>query len=370
MAKIKEDEIVYDVQDITINTRFVNLLLADGNDFGVDIKALMKAPTHSEDAYINITPILKAYNRKFSHWIRFETNREYINLVNDEILNKANLPHLKNSENEGNFKGGEKQLLKNSENDSNSNTCQKHDLKNSKNDGNSKSGEKPYLKNSENDSNSNTRKLHYLKNSENEGNSKCGEKVPLKNSETKPLFKPPFVKSQWFLKSKYDWLNNDCPLICTRKGRYNSGTWLHKELFLKFIGTMNVRLEREMHKLVMSIITQTDSVKKERQETKHKFHPLTLVIKNIYIPAQTRRDRRDYAYANIMDIANVKVLGFTAKEYKSFYNLDMNTTVRDTLSEDELNDIVKVEEHLHGLIKYGEITDLQVLKSKIENAII
>jgi len=271
--------IVNDVKDITPTTRFLELLLKNGvNRFEVDIQALMKAPVHADNAWINVTPILKAYNTTLRNWLRSDSAKEYINLVNDEFFNSVILTELKMN------------------------------------------------------------------------------KIV------------PFPKSQWYLKEKFDWLNQDCPLICTRRGKYNSGTYLHKELFIEFITTLDVKLRREMHKMVMSIIQQADVVKVERMGTKTAFHELTDTIKDIYIPAQKSENKKKFAYPTLMTLANIKVLGMKAEKYCRINNIEITDdmiSVRDALPEDKLELIKKAEEYINGYIKYGGITDYDTLKEKL-----
>jgi len=255
----------------------------------------MKAPIHSDNAWVNITPLLKAYNKQLTHWLRNDNVKEYINLVNDEFFNSCNLAQLKSSEND-----------------------------------------------------------EFLNVSK------------MRQSKSSKLI--PFPKSQWYTKEKFKWLNNDCPLICTRRGKYNSGTYLHKELFIEFITTLDVRLRREMHKMVMAVIRQADIVKIDRADTKTLFKGLTDTIREIYIPAQTSENAVKFAYSTLATLCNIKVLGMTAKKYCKINNIEVTKdmiSIRDALPQDKLDEIKKVEEHLNGFIKYAGITDYSILKEKL-----
>jgi len=293
MSKVQY--VAHTVSEITPTTKFLELLLKNGTKLKIDIQGLMKAPIHSDNAWVNITPILKAYNVKLAHWLRNDSVKEYINLVNDEFFNCCNLQQLKSSVNDEFF------------------------------------------------------------NSVNLAQLKSSKLIP-------------FPKSQWYTKEKYEWLNNDCPLICTRRGKYNSGTYLHKELFIEFITVLDVKLRREMHKMVMNIIKQADIVKIDRADTKTLFKGLTDTIRDIYIPAQTSENAKKFAYSTLATLCNIKVLGMTAKKYCKINNIEVTKemiSVRDALPKDKLDEIKKVEEHLNGFIKYAGITDYNVLKEKI-----
>jgi hypothetical protein len=117
--------------------------------------------------------------------------------------------------------------------------------------------------------------------------------------------KVPYSRGSWL---KADWLNyGETPLIIKRSGRQHGGTWVHKEIFVELIATMDVKFRRTMHKLLMSAIAQARIVKTERKETIFRFHPLTDAIRDIYIPAQTCKSAKDWAYSDLMNLINFYV---------------------------------------------------------------
>ena len=113
--------------------------------------------------------------------------------------------------------------------------------------------------------------------------------------------------------------------------------------------------------LIKHLIRHADHVKQDRASTKHLFHPLTDVIKEIYIPAQSDNGKK-FAYTNLANLINKKVIGTTAKKYKKTHNIDPNATTRDTFSDDILQEIKEAEKDLHGYIKYREVTEYEELK--------
>jgi len=263
-------------KEITLSTKFFHLSLGDGstNTIEIDVQGLMRADIGSEDAWINVTPLLQAYNKKVTKWTRNKSVQEYINVVTDTFFKSTNL-------------------------------------------------------------------------------------AP---------FKIPFPKAQWFKKSRYDWLDQDTPLICTRSGKYHSGTWIHKKLFIEFITILDVKLRIELHELVESVIKQTDLVKFERTGTKTLFHELTDVIRDVYIPAQTSENAKKFAYSTLMTLANTKVLGTTAKAYCKKNNIEVTKdmiSARDALDEDKLKKIKEVEKEIWGFIRFAKITDYAELKKQI-----
>jgi len=262
--------IATNTRQINLSTKFF-LVEADGTE--IDIQALMKANIDSEDAWVNINPILNKYDVRFFNWTRNKTVKEFINYATTDFLKSL-------------------------------------------------------------------------------------------KSES---IKIPFPKSQWYTKDKFSWLDNDCPLICTRKGRHHGGTWLHKTLFLEFLSVTDVGFRFEMHKVISSIIATSKVVKVSRVDTKFQFHPLTDAIKDIYIPAQSSEGAVKFAYSNFMDMVNLQVLGMKARKYREVYDLDPKTPVRDTLPKRTLDEIAKYEKHAHGLMVYPGLTDLGEIARKLED---
>jgi len=124
----------------------------------------------------------------------------------------------------------------------------------------------------------------------------------------------------------------------------------------------------------MHIIKTAEIMKITRKDTKVLFHPLTDAIKDIYIPAQKNENAKRFAYIHILELANLKALGMSSSTFKKLYNLtdekikkDSKISIRDYMTENQLDKIKKIEQHIHGLIVYAGITDYITLKSKLDN---
>jgi hypothetical protein len=150
----------------------------------------------------------------------------------------------------------------------------------------------------------------------------------------------------------------------TKRGRYNSGTWLHNELFLEFASWVDVRFRRDMHKVIKKLIIYSDQLKIDRLDTKFLYKELGETVKEIYLEKQSENGKR-FAYQNLANLINLKVLGYTAKQYRELHNVDPNIAIRDTLPDEVLEEIIEVEKDMNGYIKYGEIYDYDTLKKKI-----
>ena len=73
-----------------------------------------------------------------------------------------------------------------------------------------------------------------------------------------------------------------------------------------------------------------------------------------------------------MDLANLKAIGMGSKEYKKTHNIsdeqikaDNKISIRDYMSQNELDKIKKAEEDINGLIKYGKIYEYGILKDEL-----
>ena len=150
----------------------------------------------------------------------------------------------------------------------------------------------------------------------------------------------------------------------TKRGRYHSGTWLHNELFLEFASWVDVRFRREIHKLVKRLIIYSDQLKIDRLDTKFLYKELGKTVQEIYLPKQSINGQR-FTFVNLANLINLKVLGYTAKQYRELHNVEKDKAIRDTLSDDILEQIIEVEKDMNGYIKYGEIYDYESLKKKI-----
>ena len=186
----------------------------------------------------------------------------------------------------------------------------------------------------------------------------------LKTDETKEYIS----KMEEFLNtSEKGELKKPLKMVITKKGRYNSGTFFHKELFLKFVSWLDVDFEIAMHQLIKKLIIYSNEIKAEREGTKILFKELSKTIEDIYIPNQTSESAKIHSYNNLSTLANIKVLGCSSKKYKKDNNIVVpkGKLFRDCLNKEQLEAIEKVEEDINGYIKYGKIYDYQKIKELI-----
>jgi len=158
----------------------------------------------------------------------------------------------------------------------------------------------------------------------------------------------------------------------TKENKGTFGTYLHNELFFKYLSWCDVRFEREMHKIFKQIIIHTNELKIERDNTKILFKDLSKTIKDIYIPNQESDNAKKFAFSTITTLTNMEVLGCMASKYARDNNIEVENgkSIRDYLSKEQLQEITDIEEHINGVIKYGKIYDYHEIKAELQKIVL
>ena len=119
-----------------------------------------------------------------------------------------------------------------------------------------------------------------------------------------------------------------------------------------------------MHQLVKNLIIYSDQLKVDRLDAKFLYKELGKTVQELYQPKQSLNSQK-FTFINLANLINLKVLGYTAKQYRELHNVEKDKAIRDTLSDEILEEIIEVEKDMNGYIKYGEIYDYETLKKKI-----
>lgn len=120
--------------------------------------------------------------------------------------------------------------------------------------------------------------------------------------------------------------------IISKAGKYNSGTYAHKDIALQFASwispEINLYIIKEFQRLKAEEQKQLDwSVKRELAKINYRIH--TGAIKdNIIIPHEISKEQAAFVYANEADVLNVALFGMTAKEWRD-KNPDKKGNIRD-----------------------------------------
>ena len=108
--------------------------------------------------------------------------------------------------------------------------------------------------------------------------------------------------------------------IISKAGKYNSGTYAHKDITLQFASwispEINLYIIKEFQRLKADEQKQLGwTVKRELAKINYRIH--TDAIKdNIIIPLEISKEQASFVYANEADVLNVALLGMTAREWR------------------------------------------------------
>lgn len=167
--------------------------------------------------------------------------------------------------------------------------------------------------------------------------------------------------------NQYDTDTFISPLIQRKAGRYG-GTYIHENILLDYLMWLDMDFKIQVHLFLKQLYKQITVVKISRVETKAKFRPLTDAIRDIFIPSQTNTQYIEYAYPMIMDLINIKILGMKAWDFRALHDIPKSKDIytRDYLSQRELDNIVRFQQHIHTLLVAG-ITDFGTLETMVSN---
>ena len=120
--------------------------------------------------------------------------------------------------------------------------------------------------------------------------------------------------------------------LVSKAGKYNAGTYAHKDIALQFASwispEINLYIVKEFQRLKAEEQQRVGwSVKRELAKINYRIH--TDAIKdNIVIPREISKEQAIFVYANEADVLNVALFGMTAKEWRE-KNPDRKGNIRD-----------------------------------------
>ena len=126
--------------------------------------------------------------------------------------------------------------------------------------------------------------------------------------------------------------------IYSKSGRYNGGTYAHKDIAFEFATWISVEFK-------LYLITEFERLKEEEQKqlgwsakrelAKLNYRIHTDAIKQNLIPPELDRRKASIVYANEADVLNVAMFGMTAQEWREA-NPDKKGNIRDYANITEL----------------------------------
>ena len=108
--------------------------------------------------------------------------------------------------------------------------------------------------------------------------------------------------------------------IISKAGKYNGGTYAHKDIALQFASwispEINLYIIKEFQRLKADEQKQIGwTVKRELAKINYRIH--TDAIKdNIIIPLEITKEQASFVYASEADVLNVALFGMTAKQWR------------------------------------------------------
>jgi hypothetical protein len=126
--------------------------------------------------------------------------------------------------------------------------------------------------------------------------------------------------------------------ITARPGRYNSGTYAHKDIAFEFASWISTEFK-------FYLIQEFQRLKEEEQKSigwsakrelaKINYHIHTSAISRNLVPKELSKEQINFIYASEADVLNVALFGMTAKEWRDT-NPDLKGNMRDYATINEL----------------------------------
>ena len=153
--------------------------------------------------------------------------------------------------------------------------------------------------------------------------------------------------------------------IVSKAGKYNAGTYAHKDIALQFASwispEINLYIIKEFQRLKVEeqkLLGWT--VKRELAKINYRIH--TDAIKdNIIIPLEISKEQASFVYASEADVLNVALFGMTAKQWRD-KNPDKKGNIRDYAEVSQLVCLSNLENLNAYLIEQGVSQQERLIK--------
>ena len=161
----------------------------------------------------------------------------------------------------------------------------------------------------------------------------------------------------YFTLSPKKWIDSVNAIgIISKAGKYNAGTYAHKDIALQFASwispEINLYIIKEFQRLKADEQKQLGwTVKRELTKINYRIH--TDSIKdNIIIPLEISKEQASIIYANEADVLNVALFGMTAREWRE-KNPKKKGNIRDSAEVTQLVCLSNLENLNSYLIEQG-----------------
>ncbi len=176
-----------------------------------------------------------------------------------------------------------------------------------------------------------------------------------------------------FVLSASQWIKKTNAIgIISKAGRYESGTFAHKDIAFEFGSWLSpefkLYLIKEFQRL-KEIESQLDdkkwTVKRELSRINYRIH--TDAVQDKLIPPELPQIKQGFIYAEEADVLNVAMFGITAKEWRQT-NPDKKGNIRDYATSEQLIVLSNLES-LNSIMIRDEISQNERLKKLNDVAI-
>ena len=161
----------------------------------------------------------------------------------------------------------------------------------------------------------------------------------------------------YFTLSPKKWIDSVNAIgIISKAGKYNAGTYAHKDIALQFASwispEINLYIIKEFQRLKEDEQKQLGwTVKRELAKINYRVHT-DAINDNIIIPFEISKEQAAFVYANEADVLNVALFGMTAKEWRD-KNHDKKGNIRDYAEVSQLVCLSNLENLNAYLIECG-----------------
>lgn len=161
----------------------------------------------------------------------------------------------------------------------------------------------------------------------------------------------------YFTMSPKKWIDGVNAIgIVSKAGKYNAGTYAHKDIALQFASwispEINLYIIKEFQRLKADEQKQLGwTVKRELAKMNYQIHT-DAIKENIIIPLEISKAQASFVYASEADVLNVALFGMTAKEWRE-QNLDKKGNMRDYAEVSQLVCLSNLENLNAYLIEQG-----------------
>ncbi len=161
----------------------------------------------------------------------------------------------------------------------------------------------------------------------------------------------------YFTMSPKKWIDGVNAIgIVSKAGKYNAGTYAHKDIALQFASwispEINLYIIKEFQRLKADEQKQLGwTVKRELAKMNYQIHT-DAIKENIIIPLEISKAQASFVYASEADVLNVALFGMTAKEWRE-QNPDKKGNMRDYAEVSQLVCLSNLENLNAYLIEQG-----------------